>query len=265
MYLGGRTSGVSSLSMRVIFKLMRGIWHVLLGWFTIYFRFPQLNPQQREARVQVWAAQLLRIWDIELEVRGKPVLLGPALLVCNHISWLDIVVIHATRHCRFVSKSELRDWPLIGTLATGAGTLYIERENRKDAMRMVKEMAGALKDGDVLAVFPEGTTGDGFDMLPFHANLIQSAIDGDAPIQPLALQYVDSRSGEISMDARFVGDDTLVGSIWQTLNTSGLKAVVNFGYPQLFQGRNRRVWANDLREQVVSLKRECQIPASTSI
>jgi 1-acyl-sn-glycerol-3-phosphate acyltransferase len=258
MHFGRWACGLSSLSMRVIVKLLRGIWHVLVGWFTIYFRFPQLNPQQREARVQVWASQLLRIWDIELEVRGKPVLLGPALLVCNHISWLDIVVIHATRHCRFVSKSELREWPLIGTLATGAGTLYIERENRKDAMRMVKEMAGALKDGDVLAVFPEGTTGDGFDLLPFHANLIQSAIDGDAPIQPLALQYVDARSGEISMAARFVGDDTLVGSIWSTLNSTGLRAIVNFGETEAAAGRDRRGWSQDLHQKVMGLKVACR-------
>jgi 1-acyl-sn-glycerol-3-phosphate acyltransferase len=244
--------------MRVIVKLLRGIWHVLLGWYTIYVRFPQLNPQQREARVQVWAAQLLRIWGIELEVRGQPVLLGPTLMVCNHISWLDILVIHASRHCRFVSKSELRDWLLIGTLATGAGTLYIERENRKDAMRMVKEMAGALKDGDVLAVFPEGTTGDGLDMLPFHANLIQSAIDADSPIQPLALQFLNSATNEISMAARFVGDDTLVGSIWQTLNTSGLKAVINFGETQMSNGRDRRAWAQDLRGAVLLLKQGCQ-------
>jgi 1-acyl-sn-glycerol-3-phosphate acyltransferase len=244
--------------MRVIIKLLRGIWHVLMGWFTIYFRFPQLNPQQREAQVQVWASQLLRIWDIELEVCGKPVLLGPALLVCNHISWLDIVVIHATRHCRFVSKSELREWPLIGTLATGAGTLYIERENRKDSMRMVKEMAGALKDGDVLAVFPEGTTGDGLDMLPFHANLIQSAIDGDAPIQPLALQYLDVRFNEISMAARFVGDDTLVGSIWRTLNSTGLKAIVNFGETEAANGKDRRAWSQDLRQKVMDLKLACR-------
>ncbi len=258
MHLGEWTSGLSSVSMRVIVKLLRGIWHVLLGWFTIYFRFPQLNPQQREARVQVWALQLLHIWDIELEVRGKPVLQGPALLVCNHISWLDIVVIHATGHCRFVSKSELREWPLIGTLATCAGTLYIERENRKDAVRMVKEMARALKEGDVLAVFPEGTTGDGVDMLPFHANLIQSAIDADAPIQPLALQYVDAASNEISMAARFVGDDTLVGSIWRTLNVSGLKTVVQFGEVQFPDGRNRRSWTQDLFKEVANLKASCR-------
>jgi 1-acyl-sn-glycerol-3-phosphate acyltransferase len=158
-----------------------------------------------------------------------------------------------------VSKSELREWPLIGTLATGAGTLYIERENRKDAVRMVKEMARALIEGDVLAVFPEGTTGDGIGILPFHANLIQSAIDANAPVQPLALQFIDTQTQSISMAARFVGDDTLLASIWRTLNARSLKAVVNFGQPQLYEGRNRREWANDLRETVMSLKRDCQL------
>ena len=243
--------------MRAAFKLLRGLWHVVVGWAIIYFRFPQLNQQQRDARVQVWAMQLLRIWGIDLEVRGAPVVSGPALLVCNHISWLDILVIHATRHCRFVSKSELKGWPLLGTLATGAGTLYIERAQRKDAMRMVKDMAQSLREGEVLAVFPEGTTGDGIGMLPFHSNLIQSAIEGDAPIQALALQFVDTRTQGISMAARFVGDDTLLASIWSTLNARGLKAVVNFGELQMAQGRNRRAWAHDLHHDVMSLKNNC--------
>lgn len=243
--------------MRAVFKLLRGVWHVVVGWFTIYFRFPQLNQQQRDARVQVWAMQLLRIWGIDLEVRGKPVTLGPALLVCNHISWLDIVVIHATRHCRFVSKSELRDWPVLGTLATGGGTLYIERAQRKDAMRMVKDMAKSLREGDVLAVFPEGTTGDGIGMLPFHANLIQSAIEAEAPIQPLALQFVDAKTNEISMAARYIDDDTLLDSVWSTLNARGLKAVVNFGELQSAQDRDRRAWSQDLHREVSLLKLSC--------
>jgi 1-acyl-sn-glycerol-3-phosphate acyltransferase len=243
--------------MRAVFKLLRGVWHVVVGWFTIYFRFPQLNQQQRDARVQVWAMQLLRIWGIDLEVRGKPVTLGPALLVCNHISWLDIVVIHSTRHCRFVSKSELRDWPVLGTLATGGGTLYIERAQRKDAMRMVKDMAKSLGEGDVLAVFPEGTTGDGIGMLPFHANLIQSAIEAEAPIQPLALQFVDAKTNEISMAARYIDDDTLLDSVWSTLNARGLKAVVNFGELQSAQDRDRRAWSLDLHREVSLLKLSC--------
>jgi 1-acyl-sn-glycerol-3-phosphate acyltransferase len=178
-------------------------------------------------------------------------------LVCNHISWLDILVIHATRHCRFVSKSELREWPVLGTLATGGGTLYIQRAQRKDAMRMVKDMAQALRNGDVLGVFPEGTTGDGIGMLPFHANLIQSAIEADAPIQPMALQFVDSASGQISMAARYIDDDTLLASVWSTLNAQGLKAIVNFGQMQTAQDRDRRAWAQDLHQEVLSLKNKC--------
>lgn len=243
--------------MRAALKLLRGVWHLLVGWATIYFRFPQLNSQQREARVQVWAMQLLHIWGVDLEVRGRPVMQGPALLVCNHISWLDILVIHATRHCRFVSKSELRDWPMLGTLATGGGTLYIERAQRKDAMRMVKDMAQSLKNGEVLAVFPEGTTGDGVGILPFHANLIQSAIDGDAPVQPLALQFIDSQTNTLSMAARYIDDDTLLGSVWSTLNARHLKAIVNFGDLQSANGRDRRVWAHDLRNVVMDLKAKC--------
>jgi 1-acyl-sn-glycerol-3-phosphate acyltransferase len=135
--------------------------------------------------------------------------------------------------------------------------LYIERENRKDALRMVKEMACALKDGDVLAVFPEGTTGDGIDLLPFHANLIQSAIEANAPIQTLALQFVDATTHQISMAAKFVGDDTLVQSIWSTLNAQNLKAVVNFGELQTSDGRDRRAWAQALREDISGLKKAC--------
>jgi len=243
--------------MRVALKLLRGFWHVLTAWVVIYWRFPQFNPQQREAFVQAWASQLLRIWHIELEVRGQPVLEGPALMVCNHISWLDITVIHATRHCRFVSKSELLSWPLVGKLAKGAGTLFIERAQRKDALRMVKEMAHSLQNGDVLAVFPEGTTGDGVGVLPFHANLLQSAIEAQAPVQPLALQLIDARTQSISMAARYIDDDTLLGSMWGVLNANDLKVVVCFGEPQMPQGRDRRAWAKDLREEVLVLKGTC--------
>jgi 1-acyl-sn-glycerol-3-phosphate acyltransferase len=112
--------------------------------------------------------------------------------------------------------------------------------------------------GDVLAVFPEGTTGDGIDLLTFHANLIQSAIDANAPIQPVALQFIDAKTHQISMAAKFIGDDTLVQSIWSTLNAKDLKAVVNFAELQTANGRDRRVWAQDLRKDIKGLKNACQ-------
>lgn len=241
-------------SLNAIWKFLRGLWHVFMGMWTIYVRFPQLNPEQREMHVQAWALQFLALWQIHLKVVGQPVPNGPALLVANHISWLDIVVIHAARHCRFVSKSDIRDWPLVGLLATGAGTLYIERTNRKDALRMVKDMATAMQEGDVVAIFPEGTTSDGRDLLPFHANLIQSAIQAQAPVQPMSLQFVDAQTGEITLAPCYIGDDTLLGSMWRTLKAPSITAVVHFGGLQQADGRDRRTWAHDLREEVIRLR-----------
>jgi 1-acyl-sn-glycerol-3-phosphate acyltransferase len=241
-------------SAKAIWKFLRGLWHVFMGMWTIYFRFPQLSPEQREMRVQVWALQFLALWGIHLKVLGQPVVSGPALMVANHISWLDILVIHAARHCRFVSKSDVRDWPLVGMLATGAGTLYIERTNRKDALRMVKDMADAMRNGDVVAIFPEGTTSDGRDLLPFHANLIQAAIQANAPVQPMSIQFVDAQTGQISGGPCYIGDDTLLGSMWRTLKSPPILAVVHFGELQQAHGRDRRAWAHDLREQVIRLR-----------
>ena len=148
-------------SLLAVWKFLRGLWHVLVGMWTIYVRFPQLAPEQREMRVQAWALQFLALWGIHLRVLGQPVPNGPALMVANHISWLDILVMNAAHPSRFVSKADVKGWPLLGSLITGAGTLYIERESRRDAMRVVHHMAERLREGDTLTVFPEGTTGDG--------------------------------------------------------------------------------------------------------
>jgi 1-acyl-sn-glycerol-3-phosphate acyltransferase len=186
-------------------------------------------------------------------VRGQPPAQGPVLLVANHISWLDILVMHAVRHCRFVAKADVRHWPLIGRLATGAGTLYIERESRRDAMRVVHHMA-ALQSGDILAVFPEGTTSDGVDLLPFHANLIQAAVAAGVPAQPVALQFIETHSGRLSLTPCYIGDDTLVASLWRTVTGDAVTAVVSFGEVQHPQGRDRRAWAQDLRAAVQRLR-----------
>lgn len=239
-------------SLRALWRLSRGLAHVLGGLVTILWRFPRLAPSHREARVQVWAAQLLAIWGVRLVVRGEVPRAGPVLMVANHISWLDIPVLHAARHCRFVSKADVERWPLIGRMASAAGTLYIERESRRDALRTVHGMAQALRDGEVVAVFPEGTTSDGADVLPFHANLLQAAIATEAPVLPVALQFLDAH-GRPTPRPSYVGDDSLLGSIWRTLGED-VVAVVHFGAPQQAQGRDRRAWAADLREAVRALR-----------
>jgi 1-acyl-sn-glycerol-3-phosphate acyltransferase len=235
--------------------MLRALLHVLGGWFTITFRFPRWPQQRRDATVQAWSQRLLRILGIPLQLQGEPPLHGPMLLVANHLSWLDIVVMHAARHCRFVAKSDVKHWPLIGTLATGGGTLYIEREKRRDAMRVVHHMAESLQGGEIVAVFPEGTTSDGKALLPFHGNLIQAAISADAPVLPVGLRFVDAASGQDSVGPLYLGDDTLVGTGWRMLAGPPFVAQVRFGQPQKAEGRDRRAWAHDLRDAVEALRR----------
>jgi 1-acyl-sn-glycerol-3-phosphate acyltransferase len=242
-------------SLRAVWRLLRALLHAFAGWLTIRVLFPRWPQQRREATVQAWSQRMLRVLGIPLHVRGDAPARGPVLLVANHISWLDILVMHAARHCRFVSKSDVKHWPLIGTLATGGGTLYIEREKRRDAMRVVHHMAESLRAGDIVAVFPEGTTGDGEALLPFHGNLIQAAISANAPVQPVALRFVDRATGKNSDGPLYLGDDSLLQSLWRTLAGRPFVAHVRFGALQEADGRDRRQWAHDLREAVEELRR----------
>jgi len=246
----------ASLSVRAhaIWKCVGVLIQVVSCLFSVAFVFPKLSARHKEERIQALAQALLARMAIKLIVKGEPPAPGPMLLAANHISWLDILVMLAAGHCRFVSKSEVRHWPLIGMLATGAGTLFIERESRRDAMRVVHHMAERLRAGDTLAIFPEGTTSNGVDLLPFHANLFQAAISAHAPVQPVALQFVDAATGTHSLAPCYIDDDTLLGSIWRTLTAPPLCAVVTFGEPQVAQGRERRAWAADVRSGVERLR-----------
>ena len=241
--------------LRACWRLARAVVHALAGWFTIVLLFPRWSAQRREATVQAWAQRMLRILGIPLQVQGQAPAQGPVLLVANHVSWLDILVMHAARHCRFVSKADVKHWPVIGTLATGGGTLYIERESRRDAMRVVHPMAESLRAGGIVAVFPEGTTGDGETLLPFHGNLVQAAISTDTPVQPVALRYVDEGTGRNSDGPLYLGDDSLFTSLWRTLAGPPFVAHVRFGEMQRADGRDRREWAEALREAVDALRR----------
>ena len=227
----------------------------MLRWCAeVVWLFPRRTSAGRTRQVQAWARTLLTRLDVELKIVGTPPGAGPLLLVANHISWVDILILHATCHCRFVAKADVKRWPLIGTLATGAGTLYVRRESRRDAMRVVHQMADALRDGNILAVFPEGTTGDGESVLPFHSNLLQAAISANASVQTVAIRYVDATSGRSSRAVSYMGDESLVSSIWRTLAAQQLCAVVSFGRAQRADGRDRRTLAQELRREIVAMR-----------
>ena len=238
--------------LRGIRRVLGLLLHLLAGLWTVYAVFPLLNPARRQQRVQAWAATLLRRCGLAMERRGAPAAPEPGhglLLVSNHISWLDIPALHALVFCRFVSKSEVRRWPVVGRLASAAHTLYLQRASRRDAHRVLHDMADRLRAGDVLAVFPEGTTSNGLQLLPFHGNLLQAAISADACVQPVAIQFFD-RAGEPSLIPCYVGSDTLIASLWRIVCAKGLVVRVSFGIPQKAGDRTRQEWADAVRAAV---------------
>jgi 1-acyl-sn-glycerol-3-phosphate acyltransferase len=173
--------------------------------------------------VHHWSRELLeKIW-VEREVLGERKTSGPVLYVCNHISWLDIFVINAWQSAVFVSKAEVANWPLIGPLVSGAGTIYIERERMRDALKVVGDLTQSLRAGHTAAIFPEGTTSAGNTLLPFHANLIQAAIQAQVPLQPLALSY-HAADGSRSFAASYIGEMTLLDSLTKLASEAPVKA-----------------------------------------
>ena len=242
------------VGVRASWRFVCVLLHLVRGWWTVVTLFPRLSALQKEERIRSWALALLVQLAIKLVVIGKPPTRGPLLLVSNHISWLDIYVIYAVCHCRFVAKADVQRWPLIGTLATAVGTLFIQRESRRDALRVVHHLVERLRCADVLAVFPEGTSSDGVRVLPFHANLLQAAIAANVPVQPVALRYSDAVSCVNSLSACYINNDTLLGSIWRILNAPPLCVTLIFGEQHSAQGRDRRAWALDLHAQVNGLR-----------
>lgn len=244
-------------TLHACWKLTRVAVHIAAGLGTITLVFPKLNQTQKEKRIQAWAHMLLTKIAINLVVNGKPPVQGPVLLAANHISWLDIVVMLAACPCRFVSKAEVGQWPVVGALTRAAGTLFITRSSRRDALRVVHQMIEKLHidSNVVLAIFPEGTTSNGQQVLPFHANLFQAAILANAPVQPVALRFEYAADNQPSLAPCYIDDDTLLGSVWRTLAAPRQRVVLNFGQTQHCEGRDRRTWALDTRTAVEGLLR----------
>jgi 1-acyl-sn-glycerol-3-phosphate acyltransferase len=233
--------------LRACWRVMRVALHLLHGLFIVATYWRWLNRDARLRRIEWWATKLLRVLGIAHQARGVP-RPGGALIAANHVSWLDIVAIHAQcPHARFVSKSEVRHWPLIGRLVDAAGTLYLERERRRDALRVVHDAAQALQGGQTVAVFPEGTTGDGRTLLPFHANMLQAAIVGSTPVQPVALRFSDEQHA-VSPSAAYVGDTSLLQSLWWVVCAQGLTVHVHWLSPQGSAHADRRALAEHVRQ-----------------
>jgi 1-acyl-sn-glycerol-3-phosphate acyltransferase len=236
--------------------------HVLAGIIIAATVFPWLAQRRRNRIIRGWSGLLLAICGVRLAVAGLSLsraLAGTGvepgtpgrLLLANHVSWIDIFALNATLPSRFVAKAEIGRWPLLGTLVTLVGTLYIERGRRHAVASMNHRVRDRLRAGESIAVFPEGTTTDGRSLLPFHSNLVAPAIEIGSPCVPVALRYTER--GQPSTAAAFIGEMGLVRSLWNIVVARRLQIEVAFLEPVPTAGaRNRHHVAEIAAERIAA-------------
>lgn len=253
--------------VRRALRLLGAVAVVLAGlpWALAALR---LGDRRRTAMSALWARAFLRALGVRLVVRTRAAVPGVtpvdqaerdgALLVANHVSWLDPLVIAAAVPCRFLAKSEIARWPVIRSLATGGGAIFIDRERLSTLPATVGAVADALRAGRPVAAFPEGTTWCGREAGRFRPAVFQAAIDAGVPVRPVGLRFQD-QGGEVATGPAFVGEDTLIDSLRRVIATRELVAEVTL-FPLIASGRGggkegggkeRRALA-DLAQAVVS-------------
>jgi 1-acyl-sn-glycerol-3-phosphate acyltransferase len=221
----------TALAVR-LFRLIRAGLHLFAGLLILVCRYRHQPREAQAVIAQRWAEKCLRTLGITLRING-PV---PAsfqhntLLISNHISWLDIIALTACTPPRFIAKQEIRHWPLIGWMTYLGGTLFIDRSNRRDASRVNRQMAEALKNGDCLAVFPEGTTSTGTGLLPFKSSLFESAVMAQSRVQPVSIRYLD-QDGGLSTAPSYAGDTTFFQSLVRLLQMKVMIAEISYSQP----------------------------------
>lgn len=233
-----------------LFRVSRLALHLVRGLFTAAFFFPFQSADARAREVKRWSARLLSILAVRLHVHGEPVVARPLMLVANHVSWLDIFAIDAILPARFVAKSEIRSWPLLGWLCERAGTLFLERARRRDTARINDEVVRDLRGGGVFAVFPEGTTSDGSSVLKFHASLLAPAVDANACVQPVAIRYLRA-DGSLCTEAAYDGDKTFWSALLSMLTQSRIDGALFFLPAITHAQQHRRELADSARAVIV--------------
>lgn len=212
--------------------------HLILGVVLAGVLFPLFRPAQRDRAITAWSRRLLKVLGVHAQIDTPPTLPSGALLVCNHVSWLDIYLIYTARRVHFVSKAEVRTWPVAGWLARKTGTLFIERERRADTVRINTEMRVLMQGGAWVAVFPEGTTSDGLGLRRFLPSLLQPAVELNCPIVPAALRY-RTLAGEYSAVPAYIDQINMWQSLIRIVSEPGLIAEFHFGEPILPNGHRR--------------------------
>lgn len=225
------------------FALFKPLALVLeLSRFTLVLclRFPRLEAAQKLKEIQRWADRALQILQVDVDVQGARPAPGAQLVVANHVSWLDILVLQSQLPGVFVAKAEVRRWPLIGTLAQRCSTIFVDRRSRLSARDMVDGAFKAFDQGYAVIAFPEGTSTDGTGLNAFHANVFEGAISAQIATLPVTLRYMDTQTGLTCQAAPFTGEMSLAFSLRKVMARSTIQVRVHMGDAIPAQGQTRK-------------------------
>jgi 1-acyl-sn-glycerol-3-phosphate acyltransferase len=252
------------LNIKLALRLTRVLIHLFAGLAVCTLVFPWAGEGLRARFTRHWSRELLGLCRVSVEaVPGAPAL-DHAMIVANHVSWLDIFVINSLHPCRFVAKAEIRAWPVIGWLVERAGTVFIARGSRRDLRQIFKGLTSVLQQGQRVAFFPEGTTSRQGQVLPFHANLLEAAINAGVAVQPYAIEYVDAE-GAHHTSVDYVGETTFVHSFFEILSGAPVRARLTCLAPIRPEGMHRRELADAARDAVAGALQGADVVRAASV
>ncbi|MFZ1941130.1 MAG: lysophospholipid acyltransferase family protein [Terracidiphilus sp.] len=222
---------------------LRRVWRavalvIVLAWIVWHFWWMRLCGRMTLVRRAAWlldaSQRVLRCLGVEVKVEGTPPTSG--LVVSNHLSYLDILILSAAMPCFFVSKKEVENWPYFGWAARTGGTLFLDRKSKRSAMRITDEIAERLNLPVPVLLFPEGTSTDGSHVLRFHSGLIDPATKAGAPITAVAIRYA-AAGGTEERELCWYGGAEFLPHTWKVMGVQGFTAQLRFGEPRIYTDR----------------------------
>jgi 1-acyl-sn-glycerol-3-phosphate acyltransferase len=199
--------------------------------------------------IRAWSKIMMRIFGFRVRRVGIP-LSGAAMFVANHVSWMDITLLHSERVVGFVAKSEISRWPLVGWLARRGGTIYHRRGSNESLTGVLHLMVERMQGGEAVGVFPEGGTTGGDTVRTFHARIFQAAVVAEVPVQPVALRY--GEGGDAQTIIAFAPRENFMQNFVRVLGEPARIAEVHFLEPLPPSADGRRRLAESCRERILA-------------
>jgi len=197
-----------------------------------------------------WSRFACRVMGVKATTHGAMPQSG--LLVCNHLTYLDVIVLSSVRPCIFISKRDVAAWPFFGWLARAAGTIFIDRERRLAATHAIDCIGQAIDCGSLVVLFPEGTSSDGSTVLPFKSSLLESAVRLRCPVTAAAIQYALD-DGSVADEVCYWGDTTMIPHLLNLFSKREIRATCTVSDPKIRMG-NRKEIADELRGEIMSMR-----------